>query len=352
MNTKLLIQVGALSTIFACAMGNAVADDNGIKISTKGGLKVKTADGNAEFAAGGRIQWDYDKTEQGTTEEETFEVRRARLFFKGKVGDWGYKTQFNVGEDDGGSVEDLYIQYKGWGKKAVLTIGKHKEQFGLEEVTSSKDISLLERSAITEAFVPGRNAGVQISGKSDNRIFYAIGVYRDDATDDESIAETAVTGRIVFAPINEEGRVIHIGAAMRSGDLVDLTGLELAAVFGQFHAQFETIEADASGADVDGSYVQVGYIFNGNPRPYKGGKFKRVKSSNGTAIEVVARLEDGFGRYSDIGLTSAEGEQTALGINFYPNSNLRFGISFMDGELDGVTGVDGEEVRFRTQFTF
>ena len=57
------------------------------------------------------------------------------------------------------------------------------------------------------------------------------------------------------------------------------------------------------------------------------------------------------GKYSDVGLATTDGEQTTLGVNYYVNSNVRLGLSYMDGEED-TSGLEGEEVRLRTQFTF
>lgn len=343
-----------LPALMAASMAPITANaDDGIKISTKGGLKIENADGSAHFRLGGRLQWDYDSTSSDLKDEETFEVRRARLAARGAVGDWGYKMQFNLGEDGGGSAEDLYMTYNGYGKKAKITIGKHREPFGLEDQTSSNNISLLERTALSEFYAPGRNAGVQLSGVQNN-LTYAVGVYRDDASDDESIAQRAITGRITYAVVNDDDLLVHLGAAYRSGDISSQAGLEAAAVMGPLHVQAEYFEADADESDsVDGYYFQVGYVLTGETRPYKNGVFKKVKSSGGTAIEIVGRYEDGYGKYSDVGLDTKEGNQFSLGLNFYVNSNVRLGFSYMDGETESDAGdLSGDELRFRTQFTF
>ena len=79
--------------------------------------------------------------------------------------------------------------------------------------------------------------------------------------------------------------------------------------------------------------------------------FKRVKpSSPKGAWEVVARFEDGDGKYSDVGLATTDGEQTTLGLNYYANSNVRLGVSYMDGEE--ANGTSGDEVRARLQYAF
>ena len=82
-----------------------------VEVSTKGGLKVTSGDFSMEF--GGRIQYDYNRSEKnGKVDEDDFDLRRGRVYFQGNVSkDWQYKINFNV---DGTGAEDLYLRYKGW----------------------------------------------------------------------------------------------------------------------------------------------------------------------------------------------------------------------------------------------
>ena len=113
----------------------------------------------------------------------------------------------------------------------------------------------------------------------------------------------------------------------------------------------EYFDAEEGSVDSDGFYVQAGWVITGETRPYKGGKFKRIKPANKSgAWEAVVRYEDGEGKYSDIGLTTADGEQTTFGVNYYANNAVRIGLSYMDGELE--TGEEGDELRARLQFVF
>ena len=357
--TKLLVATTCLS--LGGAISAAAQADDALKISTKGGLKIENDDGSY-FKLGGRLQWDYDVTDSDLIDpaSETFEVRRARLYGKGEMGDWGYKLQFNMGEEDGGDVEDLYVTYKGFGKMAKVTIGKHREPFGLQDQTSSNDTPMLERSAGTEAFAPARNGGFSLTG-NDGRLHYSAGLFREDV-DSESTREVALTGRAAYLLVNDSDLLVHVGGSVRESNESTRFGLEAATVAGPLHAQAEYFDADFDelDEDLDNYYVQVGYVLTGESRPYKGGKFKRIKPQGGTAIEVVARFEDGHGVYSDIGLRNptdgvsiAEGTQAAIGLNFYPNNIIRFGFSYMTGdiEVDGEE-FDGDEFRFRPQLAF
>ena len=348
------------AALLAAGAGMAQADEtSSFNIKAGSGITFESADGNASLKIGGRLQWDYDSTDSDISgKSDDFDVRRARIFFQGKYYDWAFKAQFNLAESGtgGGSAEDLYLRYTGFGKMARITVGKQKEPFGFELLTSSKDISSLERSALTEFYAPGRNAGVQLHGAGDNWT-YGLGLFEAGGDGSDDFGNTAITGRVTFAPIQTDDLVLHLGAgytnrgAAVAANETDAYNIELAAASGPFHAQAEYFKADMGGVNMDGYYVQAGWVLTGESRPYKGGVFKRVKPGGSRgAWEAVLRYEDGFGKYSDVGLGTTEGQQTTVGINFYPNNAVRIGLSYMDGEQ--ANGQTGNEIRARMQFVF
>ena len=331
------------ATLFA---NTVTTDGSDLVVNVKGPIEIKTSDGKYSAKLGGRIQWDYNYAElNGVADEDDFSIRRARLYLSGKVNDWSYKVQFNVGNDNGGTHEDLYIRYNGWGKQAVVTIGNQKEPFGLEELESSKDISYLERSAVTEAYAPGRQEGVLFSGQRGG-ITYALGVFEDDGAGDG----TAVTGRVTYAPIKSTDQVLHFGVAHsnRDNDL-DITGIEVAYAQGAYHIQSEFISSEENNATREGLYVQAGWIITGETRPYKNGVFKRITPGNSSgAWEVVVRYEDGDGAYSDEELGSTDATSYGVGVNYYLNKFIRIGATFTDAK-DNINDDDGSEFRARIQ---
>lgn len=362
MKKKLFSTVVASLVAAQAGAGTVTSDGSDIVISTKGGFAVKTADGEKSFNLGGRIQWDYNRAEAdsaGEPDEDDMGIRRARIFTQGQVGDWGYKAQFNIGESDSaaGTVEDLYIRYNGWGSQAKLTIGRQKEPFGLEQLTSSKDIAILERAATTELYAPGRNTGIQLHGKS-GMFTYGVGLFEDGeaSTGDPNrqADELAITGRITAAPIHEGNQLLHVGLGYtdRAGSDSNILGLELAGVLGPFHAQAEYFDAEFDTEDADGFYLQAGWILTGESRPYKDGVFKIVKPADKSgAWELVVRYEDGDGNYGDIEQGVTEGNMYAFGVNYYPNGNIRLGASYMSGE-DDISGDEGDEIRLRLQYVY
>ena len=326
--------------------GVVTTDGSDLVVNLKGPVGIKTTDGNYSVKLGGRIQWDYNYAKlNDVADEDDFSLRRARLYLSGNVNDWSYKVQFNVGNDMGGTHEDLYIRYNGWGKHAVVTIGNQNEPFGLEQLESSKDISYLERSAVTEAYAPGRREGILLSGQRGD-FTYALGVFEDDGEGDG----TAVTGRVTYAPIKSADHVLHFGVAHSNRDQdIDIIGVEVAYTKGPYHIQSEFISSEENNATREGVYLQAGWIITGETRPYKNGVFKRIKPGNSLgAWEVVFRYEDGDGAYSDEELGSTDATSYGVGVNYYLNRFIRIGATFTEAK-DNINNDDGSEFRTRIQ---
>lgn len=377
-----------LAVLLLIFSGASQAEDE-IKISTKDGITI--SGGNYQLYLGGRIQYDYNKTEGdkidrtgsatmvpptadtirgNVNDEEMFDIRRARIHIKGTISNnWAFKSQFSVHESE---VHDLYLRYKGLGNRAVLTIGNQKMPFMLEQMSSSNDISILERSAITERYALGREEGITLAGSLFKNSTYALGVYLRDKTGTED-SETGFATRLTAAPIKFDRSLIHLGLGYHNIKDNNALGIELSGVFGPFHAQAEWVDADEDNNSVDGYYIQLGYVLTGEIRPYKKGVFKRIKpKSNGGfgAWELGARYEDGDGDYGDIELGKVDGSAYTIGLNWYaPNNNIRFGINYTDGDTDSILGIlpvsgtplvltqqrvtlEGSELRLRIQLTF
>ncbi len=343
MKTRLITSLLA-TAVLATSTANAE-----VKVSTKGGLKVTS--GDYEVKIGGRIQYDYNRSElNGETDEDEFDARRARLFVSGKVGDdWSYKVNFNV---DGDGFEDLYLRYSGFGPGAVVTVGNQHQAFTLSQLISSKDVGISERPAIVERYLIGRREGIQLHGNFE-KLHYAVGVFTEEDSDDQN----GFAGRVAYAPVKNDVNTVHLGFSYKDTEEQDGFGLEAAAVSGPFHIQseyFSADEFDGSGGeeDIDGFYVQAGYVLTGEKRPYKNGTFKKIKpNSKSGAWEVVARYEDGDGGFGDVELGNTDASSYALGVNYYYNNYVRINASYQEGESN-ISDDDGSEFRVRFQVAF
>ena len=377
-----------------------------IKILTKGGLKAQSNDGAFKFQVGGRIMADatFGSSDDASINDmnEGTEFRRARIFFKGQLNnDWGYKWQVDFADSDV-STKDMFIKYKPKG----LTIGQFKQPFSLEELTSSKYITFMERG-LPNVFATGRRIGVGYDSDWDGGTF-AASVYGQEAGNGDENQEGFGAGvRLTLAPIHEAGNVLHLGLAAaqespNDGDndqvrvrvrpevhnaprLVDTNsianivgvdditkiGLEGAWVAGPFSLQAEWMQMDMSredglpDVDFDGWYASASWFLTGESRPYKKGVFGRVKPKSplgkggfGAWEAAVRFAEVDLSDWDDLaagtGVTGAhagELETTTLGLNWYATDNVRFMLNYVMAEASYGAGVSDEPdvLQFRGQ---
>ncbi len=157
--------------------------------SGSSGLKLKSTDGAFKFQVGGRIMvdaahYDADKTDLGSGAE----IRRARLFAAGTVyDDWFYKAQVGFAGNEV-SLKDFYLGYQGF-EPVKITVGNQKEPFSLEELTSSKYITFMERG-LPNAFAPGRNTGISVDSNADKWGLHA-GYFYDGVENELTLAGMA-----------------------------------------------------------------------------------------------------------------------------------------------------------------
>ena len=381
-------------------------DPNTLRFYWDKGLRAKTADGNFSFKFGGRVMWDaqwfsqddVSKAAYGDLEDGT-EFRRVRLYFSGDIyKDFFFKLQTDFAGGDV-ALKDAYLGMKNIPALGHIKVGHFKEPFGLEELTSSKYITFIERSMPIEAFAPSRNAGIMIYNDAlSKRLFWAAGVFRDVDGTGLSLADRgyAITARLAGTPyFAEKGKkLLHLGAAYshrvqpddaaryRSRpechlsskrfvdthsislvDSVDLLGFEAAMVLGPFSVQGEYIAAMVNGNspdyDFSGWYVQASYWLTGEHRKYKDGAFSRVspkknfgfgEGSGWGAWEVAAR-------YSQLDLndgTVGGGKESnwTLGLNWHLNPNMRIMFNYIHAGTDKPDNGDADIFGMRFQVDF
>ena len=337
-----------------------------------------------------------DTTEIGDLLDGT-EFRRARFYISGLIyGNVDYKLQFDFA--DGSAVlKDAFLGIRDL-PVGYLKMGHFKEPFGLEELTSSKYITFLER-ALPVAFAPSRNTGFMLSSTAyDKRMTWAAGVFRDTGSTGSTGSDTSeggynLTGRVTALPWYEEkgAKLLHVGAAysfrnpkdtlaydsepeahlapdfVETGSLtvdkVGLLGLESALVYGPFSVQGEYMMADVDGKDgssnptFDGFYVQGSYFLTGEHRNYStsSGAFSRVKPKENYkygaglgAWEVAARYSQID--LSDSGVSGGRLKDITLGLNWYLNPNMRIMWNYVRSKLDGVGDANLALMRLQIDF--
>jgi hypothetical protein len=148
-----------------------------LKIYWDEGLKMKSGDGNFKLQIGGRVFNDWGWFDQDD-DIETFigdqvdgtEFRRARIFMKGDIyKNVGYKVEYDFAGGGRPSFKDVYLKLKEIPYAGNFRVGHFKEPFGLEELTSSRFITFMERG-LNNVFAPSRNTPSLPKSQTDNRL--------------------------------------------------------------------------------------------------------------------------------------------------------------------------------------
>ena len=381
------------------ATKKAAKSDNDLKVKWKGAPELSSKDGNFKMKVRGRIQTDYNAINQdraitGSPSVSALELRRARLGVQGTVwGDVNYILEADFANDSV-SMKDAYFKYTGWGKHFAVQIGNFKTFNSLEHLTSSNYIEFLERASFVEAFGLDRQLGIGAL-LSDKHYTVSAGLFGPTTGNEETWFRDVKTGsaRATFAPINEDGHVLHFGGSWRyrAGatenrsnvavandqffryrargadlhlanrfvatpqifDRDTFWGLEAAYVHGPWSIQGEytQLHGDVSplfnGPDSTyrGWYVEGSWFLTGETRPYKNGAFDRVKVLNPVfegghgAWQLAARYDVlNLGDNATLIPTCTMcGEQKTwqLGVNWYLNDNARLMFNYNQSDIGG-----------------
>jgi phosphate-selective porin OprO and OprP len=348
------------------------------EIRFRGAPEIRTSSGWS-FKPRGRLQYDFGTVSRPDGINDSSlgfgnEIRRARLGIEGSIpGGFGYVFEADFADNDV-EITDAILTYKA-SDTATLTIGQHNNFPSLEEVTSSRFTSFIERAAFTDAFNFERRVGLSATVTSGDFIAQA-GLFTDNIADlgnDENNA-VGVDGRIVFAPELGETGQLHLGASAHWRDLGDPAdagattryrqrplvhftdvrfvatpalgveqessyGLEAAFIQGPFHAAAEAHWLDSdlldrSSRNFFGGYAEIGYFLTGETRGYRNGRWDRT-----SVKRPVGGDEGGFGalqlnlRYDHLDLNSAptfggiqNGFQAAL--IWIPSDYVRFLLNY------------------------
>ena len=110
--------------------------------------------------------------------DDVFEMFLAPLFFAGTLYErFIFRVNFGFANTGDGSVEmkDLYLGLTKLGPAGTVRVGHMKEDFSLEEMTSSKYLVFMER-ALPSVFNPGRSTGLSAYNTFlEGRLRYALG---------------------------------------------------------------------------------------------------------------------------------------------------------------------------------
>jgi phosphate-selective porin OprO/OprP len=329
--------------------------------------------------------------------DDTTQFRQARLAVSGEGFDiFTYKLEVDFAcrdrnGDQQTNFKDAYLGIKDLPWLGYVQIGHFKEPFGLELLTSVRNLTFMERANL-EAILPGRNVGIAAYQVSENeRMTFAFGGFRTICEGPPYIADDdggySFTARVTYLPWYDEatqGRgLLHLGLGYSFRDVDDpsqrirvrpevnvgpyvintgffgdvanyqLLGPEIAFLYGPFSVQSEYVVAfyNRGGADdpaFHGAYVQTSYFLTGENRVYdrKKGVFERVKPfENFFRVRTCdGNVETGWGawelayRYSwldldDAGVWGGTTADHTFGINWYWNPYMRMMFNYVHAQV-------------------
>jgi len=170
----------------------------------KGGFYIRSEEeGGMELRLGGALQSDYRYIAEEERADNGFDIRRARLRFRGQVTQYlRFKMEYEFQGNETNNLVDAWAE--GVFGKPSLRFGQFKEPFSLEWQTLDKGHFFAERS-MGYYLGPKRDVGVMLHGSLFDEVFtYAGGVFNGDGDDgsvsglEEDAPEAA--GRLAFSP--------------------------------------------------------------------------------------------------------------------------------------------------------
>jgi len=328
--------------------------------------------------------WDFDE-DPGVANrigvfEDGREPRRARLGFEAERGKLRLKLEWDHATNEL-AVKDGTIAWVD-GPQGV-TVGHHKEYFGLEQWTSTKYTTFIER-ATPDLFTPARDLGLSYRvNHPAGRLTWGVGLFeeRDSLSHQVQDPGHSVTGRVTYLPWRKgEDKLLHVGLGLSfrnpgadevrfrerpeahlaprvvdTGSFpatgVEVLGLEAAWVNGPLSLQGEWMMADLEAPTrgdprFHGSYLYASWFATGEHRVYKqnGAAFgKVVPKRRSGAVELGIRYSDLD--LDDAGVAGGSTDAWTFGVNWYMDAQTRLQVNYGTTDVRGVGEVDMLGVR-------
>lgn len=323
----------------------------------------------------GRLQLDYATASARTATVDTsgLSLRRLRLGLAGPL-DRALSYDADIDIDSEGKIEfeDIYLQYE-FDNGTFVRAGQFRTPNLLDEQTSSRFTSTLERSAMTDAFSFGRQVGLAVGRYGENWTVMA-GVFGDTLADASPGDMRAFAARATYALGGDNGELLHVGASARHrkrqgdgdrfgyvqppysretdaivatdafGEADGFLGLEAGALIGPYWMSAEVgqmrAEPYAPGqntAQFNAGYIEAGRFFGGR-RTYEEGTFGRPQVLEGITAGGLGALSVVV-RYDKLDLTDGPRNGGTLGTlvlggEWWPEDTVRIGMNVYAAQAD------------------
>lgn len=317
------------------------------------------------WSANGNTQLDWNRIDEQDRSSSLSGIRRSR-FAVGLKASNGFdaKVEYDV---HGEALTDIYVRWRP-NDQHSLRVGQFKQPINLEELTSDRHSTFLEL-ALPNSFAVSRRLGLEYG--------YASGSWRAtiSAYDSDALGRNSGGGlgaRLLWAPINRAGSVLHFGLAattetpdsgsarfssrseasnfsprrLDTGSIpavstIHRRGLEALWIEGPWSLQGEYLRTDvarsgASDLGFDGSYVQISWFASGDHRGYQDGVVDGPDlGEDQRAFELGLRLS--HLHLDDAFVRGGNSRNWTAGMTWYINKNVRLMANYVlvEGERGG-----------------
>lgn len=371
------------------------------------GFRIKTEAGSFETEVGGRLHLDaylFNKGEidpmspafgsqlSAVEDRSGFNIRRSYLTLSGKLYGLKYKLEndFAAGAFPD-SVREMWVStILGQGD---LVIGQFKPYRGMEELTSSNEITMMERPSTSSTGIFNARQflmGVGYKGIIANQFGYAVDVMKL-AHAGQPLKGLTYGSRIFWVPIAEEGNTFHFGLSysvdnpaagsipakpvavyggrygikkpfgtagagmgFSEANSETIFAVETAYSIGSvtLQGEYATVKLDNThlvsdvqqGSDVRAYYLQASWFVTGEKVSYQKdrGAFRKPKKfGKWGAVEIAARYNFTENKDQNLvanpcvtGTSLCQVQSITLGVNWYVKPNTRFMLNYYIAEAD------------------
>ena len=387
--SRSILSVALLAALVAPAAHAEVALDviGGSEVSFEGLVQADFYDFNVD-----NVDYGVDSAPPCSTstdcdgQEYLQELRRAELVLKGKgPGNIEWVLGYDAKDD---KFLDANVKYK-FGNNAnhFVQIGQFKQPGAtMEELSSTKNNDFISKSSITNSLGTPRRVGIQYNYGDVNWGLTGSYFGRELTRNREHGSGYALRG--YWAPINEQGNILHIGASyidkdtdadairlrarpmadmvgtrfvdtgnLRASDSASTMGVEGLWVRGPFKLQAEYMNVDVKrygsfdDFSGDGYYVSGLWNITGETWGYKAG----TPVTNLPDDPAKGMWQLGL-RYDTIDLTDGgviggDMKSVTAGVNWYWRSNFKFMLNYVKVEQDkGALEDNPDVIEARMQF--
>ena len=341
----------------------------------------------------GRLNYDYTSADADVApgfDVDDTELRRLGLGVSGTLGSQlKYKVEVQTDESDEVYFEDAYVEFAPTGSKMKFKVGQQRTPNSLDEQTSSRFTSTLERAAFTDAFQFNRRVGVTAS-TSGKAYTLTAGLFGGNLEGGNAGTGFVAAARGTYTPVMTDETIVHLGASVRYreldedeeglaryrqrpfthlpgriistgrvGDSDMFYGVEAAMIQGPLwvSAEYGITQADAttgSDPDFNGGYIEAGGFIGGH-KVYKGGKFDRPVVDRPVTEGGLGALS-GVVRYDQVDLRDGSFDGGKLdtfivGVDWWPTKHSRLGVNYFNADASLGTSTSGLDSNFAALVT-